>query len=150
MSLVLNHVGIVVTNIEEAGSLYRDLGLRPWSKGIITQPSMKMTQFRIGNNYLELLEPIESEDGPETPLIRFLKEKGEGIYHLSLFSDDFDNDIRNLKKRGYTLKKTQMGGDLFPGYTPRIAWLRPKETRGVLIEVCDAAGHPKDYLDRKI
>lgn len=150
MSLALNHVGIVVTNIEEAVRLYKDLGLRPWSKGIITQASMRMTQLRIGNNYLELLEPSESEDGLETPLMKFLKEKGEGIYHLSLFSDDFDNDISKLKQKGYTVKETQMGGDLFPGYTPRIAWLRPKETRGVLIELCDAAGHPKDYLDRKI
>ena len=150
MSLVFDHVGIVVTDMEEAVRLYKDIfDLSPWSKGIRTLTSTKMTMFRMGNNYLELLEPIKPKNGSETRLTKFLKEKGEGIFHLSIFTDDFDNDISTLKKKGYTVEETQLGG-LFPGYAPRIAWLQPKETRGVWIELCDAAGHPKDYLDLKI
>ena len=144
MSCTLHHVGIVVSNLEEAIRLYSNIpGLTPRDKGVIKLPKvgLQQTHFRIGHNFIEVIEPIKTEDGSESRFAKFLRERGEGLFHLSIFTDDFDKDVSALKEKGFSVAVEEVR-DLYPGYTIRLAWLHPEETRGVWIEYVDAASHP--------
>jgi methylmalonyl-CoA/ethylmalonyl-CoA epimerase len=151
MSIVLDHVGIVVKDLEETIKLYGDIfGVTPWDKGITEVPGvdLRQTQLRIGKNYLELLQPVET-DGPSTNrTARGLRERGEGLFHLSVFVDDFDTRIKALKEKGFNPEEEEVD-DLFPGYNVRLAWLKPEETKGVWIEFVDETSLPEGFKSLK-
>jgi len=151
MAYKLDHIGIVVRNIEEAAKLYGDLlGLTPWSKGISAFPHVGIKQVQLrkgddfGNNFIELLEPIKNEEGVETIFSTHLKERGEGLFHISVFIDDYDKRISELRKKGFTVEEWR-DENLFPGHTLRMGWLQPKDTHGVWIEFVDATAIPEFY-----
>ncbi|MGA2670255.1 MAG: VOC family protein [Dehalococcoidia bacterium] len=142
MSKRLDHVGILVSNIDEALKLYsKMLGLTPWDKGIVEIPEkgVKVVLFQAGENAIELIEPTD----PKSPEAETLRQRGEGLWHLSIFIDDFDSEVRALKAKGFPVKEEEIKS-LFPGYTLRLAWLLPEDTRGVRIELVDAASDPKN------
>jgi len=78
---------------------------------------------------------------------KFLKERGEGVFHINIFTDDFDGDVKTLRKKGFTVE-VEEAKDLFPGYTLRMAWLRPADARGVWIEFADAKSVPPEERQR--
>jgi methylmalonyl-CoA/ethylmalonyl-CoA epimerase len=148
MTCKLDHVGIVVKDIAGAVRLYNDiLGATPWSKGIIELKSdgLLQTQVRVGDNFLEFFEPTGTRGGAESHPARCLREKGEGLFHLTFFVDDFDKRIADLKKKGFTPEETEVAGEILPGAKVKIAFLHPEETRGVWIEFVDASAMPEYY-----
>jgi methylmalonyl-CoA/ethylmalonyl-CoA epimerase len=149
MAHILHHVGIVVNNLEEAIGLYNRIpGFVPRDKDIKKSPKRGLQQvhFFIGNNFIELIQPIETGDGSKNRFAEFLKKRGEGLFHLAIFTDEFDKDVRALKEKGFAVEETE-AKDLYPGYTIRLAFLRPEETRGVWIEYVDSASHPTGGAD---
>jgi catechol 2,3-dioxygenase-like lactoylglutathione lyase family enzyme len=145
MTHKLHHAGIIVNNLEKAIKLYSDiLGLTSSDQGIIRSPKdgIQHTMLPIGNNFIELIEPIEASDNSESRFARHLKDKGEGLFDLSIFTDNYDNDMKTLKKKGFSVEEWRVT-DLFPGYTLRLAWVPPKYTRGVWIEYVDETSLPK-------
>lgn len=116
------------------------LGLTPWDKGIVRNPEhgLQVVLLPIGDSFIELIEPI----GPESRFSRFLKERGEGLFHLSIFTEDFDAEVKSFKAKGFPVQEEE-AKNLFPGYTVRLAWLPPEATRGHWIELVDAASVPK-------
>ncbi len=88
----LDHIGIVVKNLDEAIKLYGDmLNLTPSGMGIVTikDVGVKMVLLSIGDNFIELIEPI----GTENRFAKHLREKGESLFHLCVFAEDFDAEV---------------------------------------------------------
>jgi methylmalonyl-CoA epimerase len=137
----LDHVGVVVNNIDEALKLYtKMLGVTPWDKGIVKIPEkgLQLVLLGIGDSFIELIEP----SGSQSREARFLKERGEGLFHLSIFTESFDLEVERLKGKGFPVEEEEIK-TLFPGYNVRLAWLPPRDTRGVWIELVDSASLPE-------
>jgi methylmalonyl-CoA/ethylmalonyl-CoA epimerase len=142
----LNHVGIVVKNLEEAGKMCVDiLGLEPWEAGTLElkgPKGIRIKLFRIGNNSIELIEPV----GTRSRAYRQLKEKGEGLFHLSIFTDDFDAEVKALREKGYEVEEETKP---MMGYNTKLAFLPPEKTKGVWIELVDSASIHPAFSGRK-
>ncbi len=137
--ITLHHVGVVVSSIEDAADLYCDtLGLK--SEGIYESYGMKKVFLHSeGPSALVLLlmEPSQSEDR----FGRFLRDKGEGLFHLSFFTNTYDDDLQAIKEKGFSVDEE--GPYTLPEKdSVRAAWLQPRETRGVWIELVDSTGFP--------
>ncbi len=124
----INHLGIAVENLDEAVAFYRDvLGLPPSHTEEFD--GMRIAFIPVGESELELLEPMD-DDGA---IARFLKRHGPGFQHVAFEVDDVDATVADLQAKGARLidEVARPGAD-----GTRIAFLHPKGTHGVLIEVC--------------
>ena len=125
----ISHIGIAVKNLDEAIEVYEKLGLQ--LEGIEEVPSqmVKVAFFPCGETRLELLMPTS----PESPIAKFIENRGEGIQHIALAVDNVTEELNKAKENGFRLIDTQPR----PGsHNSEIAFLHPKSTLGVLIELC--------------
>ncbi len=146
MSRRLDHVGIVVKDINEVSSLFgKMLGLTPWDKGVVedSENGVRLLSLPTGDTFIELIQPISSENR----FARFLKERGEGLFHLCFFVEDYDEEVRELKEKGFTVEEEV--AHISPEHPFRLAWLPPESTRGVWIELVDMAALPEELLHHK-
>ena len=83
----------------------------------------------MGESKIELLQALD----PNSPVAKFIEKRGEGIHHLAFEVDDIDFELNRLEQLGYQLihRTPKDGAD-----NKRIAFLHPKSTNGVLIELC--------------
>jgi len=124
----IHHIGIAVNNLEEALRFYRDvLGLPVHKQAVVEEQGVKAALLTIGQNEIELLEPLS----PESPVGRFLERRGEGVHHISLQTPDVAAEMEVLKQRGVELIDQRPRR----GLAGMICFLHPKSTRGVLIEL---------------
>ncbi|MEE8472804.1 MAG: methylmalonyl-CoA epimerase [Dehalococcoidia bacterium] len=124
----VDHLGVAVKSIEEALGLYRDaLGLHV--EKVQEQPSdgVKVCFLPVGDSEIELLEPLSDEG----PLAKFLENKGEGIHHICLEVDDIDRELKDLEAKGVQLIDKVSR----PGAVGKVAFLHPRSTKGVLLEL---------------
>ncbi|MBN1368011.1 MAG: VOC family protein [Dehalococcoidales bacterium] len=132
----LNHVSHIVENLEEALKLYEDiLRLKPWAPGIVElkKQGARLVWLPIGDNFIELIEPTDSNNR----FARHLKEKGEGLFHLSIFAEDYDKEIAELKAKGYEVDEETF---VFQkDSVAKLAFLSPNQTKGAWIEILDMA-----------
>ena len=143
MSVRFDHLGIVVKDIDEAASLYsKMLGLTPWDKGVVedSENGVRLLSLPVGNTIIELIQPISSDNR----FAIFLKERGEGLFHLCFFAEDFDKEVRALKEKGFTVEEEV--AHISPEHQFRLAWLSPESTSGVWIELADMAAIPEELL----
>ena len=89
----------------------------------------KTSFFKNGPNKIELLEATN----PDSPIAKFIEKKGEGIHHIAFDVDDIENEIKRLKAEGFDVinEMPKKGAD-----NKLVAFLHPKSTNGVLIELC--------------
>lgn len=124
------HIGIAVHNIMDSLSFYTDsLGLTLENVEEVESEQVKVAFLKIGESRLELLEPISKE----SPIAKFLEKKGEGIHHIALEVDDIENRLNQLKTEGIRLINEQPKDG---SNNSQIAFLHPKSTNGVLVELC--------------
>ena len=143
MSMMFDHLGIVVKDIEEAASLYNKmLGLTPGDKGVVedAENGVRLLALPTGDTFIELVQPIS----PDNRFARFLREHGGGLFHLCFLTDDFDKKVRELKEEGFTVEEEV--ARISPEHPFRLAWLSPKSTLGVWIELVDMAALPEHLL----
>ena len=132
MVVGIDHIGIAVNKLDEAISLYRDfLGLELEGVHVVEEQRVRVASFSTGGETrIELLEPIESE----SPVARFIEKRGEGIHHIALKVRNIEAVLEELKEKGLTLvdekPRVGVGG-------AKIAFIHPKSTRSVLIELCE-------------
>lgn len=127
----IDHVGIAVNDLEAALKLYRDqIGLECSGTEVVEEQKVKVAFFPVGQSKIELLESTD----PDGPVGKFIEKKGEGVHHLSFRVSDIDERIKQLKEQGVALidEKPRYGAG-----GARIAFLHPKSTGGVLIELCE-------------
>ena len=128
----LDHIGVAVKDMDGAISLYRDvLGLKLEGTHVLTERGVQVAFFSIGNDaHIELLEPLNSE----STIAKFLASHGEGLHHIALKVDDVEALLEEFKQKGMTLidEKPKAGAE-----GKKIAFVHPKSTRGVLLELCE-------------
>jgi len=126
----IHHVGIAVKSLEEALRFYSEtLGLTVHKQATVEQQGVKAVLITIGESEIELLEPL----GPETPVGRFLERRGEGVHHVCLQTDGIDQELAGLKAKGVELIDHQPR----IGLAGRIAFVHPRATNGVLVELAE-------------
>lgn len=127
----IDHIGIAVKNVDETLKFYEDImGIKCVSKEVVEEQKVKVAFLPIGDTEVELLESTH-EDGP---IAKFIEKKGEGIQHIAFKVDNIEEAIKELQEKGVRLIDEQ------PRYGAggaRIAFLHPKSTSGVLIEISE-------------
>jgi methylmalonyl-CoA/ethylmalonyl-CoA epimerase len=126
----VDHVGVAVKNLEEAISVYRDvLGFKLLSVHVLEERKVRVAFLSTGGEtQIELLEPL----GGESPIAKFLENRGEGVHHIAVIVDDIEEVLKDFKKRGVALvdEKPRVGAE-----GKKIAFIHPKSTKGVLLEL---------------
>ncbi len=129
--LKVDHIGIAVKSIDEALKLYVDvLGLECQGKETVEEQKVTVAFLPTGDSELELLESTS----PDGPVAKFIEKNGEGVQHIALRVSNIEEALKDLKEKGIRLI------DETPRYgagNAKIAFLHPKSTNGVLVELCE-------------
>lgn len=123
------HIGIAVTDLEQAAAFYRDvLGLEPSAPE--TADGARIVSVQVGDVDVELMEPLT----PDGPVAKFLAKRGPGIHHVCYRVADLDAALERCRALGMTVVDPQPRTGL---QGRRIAFLHPKSTAGILIELTE-------------
>ena len=127
----VDHVGIAVKDLAASVKWYEEtLGLHSKGTEVVQEQQETVAFLPCGDSELELLESTS----PEGPIARFIEKNGEGIQHIAIRVDDIDAALAELKEKcARLIDKTPRYG----AGGARIAFLHPKATHGVLLELCE-------------
>jgi methylmalonyl-CoA/ethylmalonyl-CoA epimerase len=126
----IEHIGIAVHDLENSNELFSKLfGQAAYKTEEVASEGVKTSFFMCGPNKIELLEATNEN----SPIAKFLEKKGEGIHHIAFDVEDIYAEIERLKLEGFTVlnETPKKGAD-----NKLVAFLHPKTTNGVLIELC--------------
>ena len=129
--LKIDHLGIAVNSIDDGKHFWSDvLGLA--FEGTETIDAQKVTTafFPVGESEVELLEST----APDGPVAKYIEKRGQGIQHIALRVENIDAALAELKEKGIQLidQKPRIGAG-----GAKIAFVHPKATGGVLVELCE-------------
>ena len=124
----VDHIAIAVNSLEEGAKVYTPLGLKVVHTETVADQGVKIAFIHVGDSEIELVEPIDPNGG----VAKFLKNKGEGIHHICLEVDNIDREVKDLMAKGVEMIDKQPR----KGAAGMIAFVHPKSTKGVLIELC--------------
>ena len=130
----IEHIGIAVKNLDEAIKFYEEIfGLKCYAVEEVTDQKVKTAFFQVGQTKVELLETTD----PEGPIGKFIEKRGEGIHHIAFAMKELQSSLDELRGKGIRLidEKARKGAEGL-----NIAFIHPKDTQGVLIELCE---HPE-------
>ena len=126
----IEHIGIAVKDLGASNVLFEKLfGQPPYKMEEVASEGVKTSFFKSGPNKIELLEATRED----SPIAKYIEKKGEGIHHIAFDVDDIHSEIARLREEGFiVLNETpKKGAD-----NKLVAFLHPKTTNGVLIELC--------------
>jgi methylmalonyl-CoA/ethylmalonyl-CoA epimerase len=126
----IEHIGIAVSNLEEAIKTYTELLNTPCYKTEeVTNEGVKTAFFQIGDSKIELLEATNDE----SPIAKFIAKKGQGIHHIAFDVTDITAAMADYKAKGFQLlnETPKTGAD-----NKLVAFIHPKSSNGVLVELC--------------
>lgn len=129
--LKVDHIGIAVKRIDEAGSFYKGLlGLAFAGSETVSEQKVTTAFFPVGDTEIELLESTS----PDGAIAKYIESRGEGIQHIALRVESLEEALAELKAKGVRLidEKPRRGAG-----GAKIAFLHPKSTFGVLVELCE-------------
>ena len=132
----LENIGIAVKNLESANRLFGKLiGKNHYKIEEVESDGVRTSFFEIGGVKIELLEATR----PDSPIAKFIEKKGEGIHHLAFEVKNIRQSIERYQNDGFQLINTEAkkGAD-----NKMIAFLHPKSTQGVLVELCSEINNP--------
>ena len=127
----IDHLGIAVNSIDQAKAFWSDvLGLPFEGDETVAEQKVTTAFFPVGESEVELLESTS----PDGPVAKYIEKRGQGIQHVAFRVEDIDAALDELKSRGVRLidEKPRIGAG-----GARIAFLHPKDTHGVLVELCE-------------
>lgn len=131
----IEHIGIAVKDIKASNELFEKLfGVPNYKIEAVESEGVKTSFFKVGDNKVELLEATNEE----SPIAKFIEKSGEGIHHIAFDVDNIEQEIKRLEGEGFTVinKTPKKGAD-----NKWVAFLHPKSTNGVLIELCQEIGN---------
>lgn len=126
----IEHLGLAVENIEEAIKTFEVLlNTSCYKIEEVVSEHVKTAFFQIGESKIELLEATD----PSSAIAKFIDKKGRGIHHIAFDVADIEAEIKRLSESGFELihQTPKDGAD-----NKIIAFLHPKSTEGILIELC--------------
>ena len=129
--LGIEHVGVAVENMEVISSIFSDiLGLKLIGSEEVKDQKVITDIYQVTNSKIEFLKATS----PESPIVRFIDKKGEGMHHIALLVDHLQPALDYLKDQGVQLidEKPRIGAE---GLS--IAFIHPKSTSGILVELCE-------------
>ena len=130
----IEHIGIAVKDITKSNELFAALfDEEPYKMEEVISEGVMTSFFKVGESKIELLQATNED----SPIAKFIEKKGEGIHHIAFGVEDIDAEIKRLESKGFTMiqKEAKKGAD-----NMMIAFLHPKSTNGVLIELCQEIG----------
>lgn len=126
----IDHIGIAVESIEKWLGFYKDiLGLEYTGSEEITEQKVRVAFLTIGESQIELLEPTSDD----SPIAKFIETRGGGIHHIAVKVDDIDAALARHREAGARMidSEARIGA-----HNMRIAFIHPKASGGVLLELC--------------
>ena len=129
--LKIDQLGIAVNRIEDGKNFWVDaLGLEFEGSETVEEQKVTTAFFPVGESEVELLEST----APDGPIAKFLEKKGQGIHHVAFRVENVEEALAELKEKGIRLidEKPRMGAG-----GAKIAFLHPKATNGILVELCE-------------
>jgi methylmalonyl-CoA epimerase len=127
----IDHIGIAVSSMQESLSFWEtSLGIELHGIEEVTEQHVRTAFLPVGDTEIELLEPTSAESS----VAKFIEKRGEGLHHIAIRVDDIEAALAELKDKGIQLidetPRNGAGG-------ARIAFVHPKATHGVLLELCE-------------
>lgn len=129
--LKIDHLGIAVNSIDEGKNFWSEvLGLAFEGTETVAEQKVTTAFFPVGESEVELLEST----APDGPIAKYMEKKGAGIQHIAFRVADIEAALAELKEKGVRLidEKPRMGAG-----GAKVAFLHPKATGGVLVELCE-------------
>jgi len=130
MISAIDHVGIAVADLETSVELYqRIFQVSSFHREIVADQGVAIASFELQGVRIELTAPLNDA----SPIASFIAKRGEGIHHVAFRTDDASAELVRLEAEGLRLinSQPQMGA-----HDMLIAFIHPKSTGGVLMEVC--------------
>ena len=127
----IDHIGIAVTNLQESLSFWEtSLGIELHGIEEVAEQNVKTAFLPVGGTEIELLEPTSTDSS----VARFIEKRGEGLHHIAIRVDDIEAALAELKAKDIQLidETPRIGAS-----GARIAFVHPKATHGVLLELCE-------------
>lgn len=128
----LDHIGIAVKDIEKSNQLFKTLmGIAPYKQESVDSEHVLTSFFDAGNMKVELLQATAESSA----IHKYIEKRGEGLHHIAFEVDDIFEKMEQFKADGFRLLNEQpkQGAD-----NKLICFIHPKDTNGVLIELCQA------------
>ncbi len=125
----ISHIGIAVKDLDEGIAFYEKLGLTLEGVEEVPSQKVKVAFFPVGDTRIELL----AATADDSPIAKFIEKRGEGIQHIAFAVDDLPEALQYSEEQGIRLidKEPRPGA-----HKADIAFLHPRSTGGVLIELC--------------
>ncbi|HEY8522407.1 MAG TPA: methylmalonyl-CoA epimerase [Nitrososphaeraceae archaeon] len=128
----VDHIAIAVKNVEEALKNYQNiLNIDKIEIEDVPSEKVRVVMLNLEDTRIELLEPTAEN----SPISKFLNEKGEGIHHIAITADNIEEDVARGQKKGMRFL-----GEIRTGsYGRKITFIHPKSLNGVLTEFCQSS-----------
>ncbi|MCF7936808.1 MAG: methylmalonyl-CoA epimerase [Synergistales bacterium] len=128
---VIDHIGVAVKSLDEALQFWRDtLGIECTGVEEVEEQKVKTAFLPVKDTEIELLEGTSEE----SPVSKYIAKKGEGMHHMAIRVDNIEEALKEMKEKGVRLIDEE------PRYGAggaRIAFVHPKATGGILLELCE-------------
>ncbi len=130
----IEHIGIAVKDLNASNALFSKLfGKDHYKVESVEREGVSTSFFMMGETKIELLEATN----PDSTIAKFIEKRGEGVHHIAYAVDDIYAEMHRLESEGFQL----LNKEPLPGADHKlIAFLHPKSTNGVLVELCMDAG----------
>jgi methylmalonyl-CoA/ethylmalonyl-CoA epimerase len=127
----VDHIAIAVNNVDEALKDYKKiLNVDELKIEEVPNEKVRVAMLMLEDTRIELMEPMS----PDSPISKFLTDRGEGIHHIAITADDIEKDVDRASSNGMKM----LGGLRTGSYGRRITFIHPKSLHGVLTEFCEA------------
>lgn len=139
----IEHLGIAVENLNASVAVFEKiLGVKAYKEEAVLSESVRTVFFQVGESKIELLEATD----PSSAIAKFLQNNRQGFHHVAFEVDDLEFEIARLLQENFDLihKTPKDGAD-----NKRIAFLHPRSTSGLLIELCQEKTEGSSSMDNK-
>ena len=127
----IDHIAIAVNSVDEALKDYQSvLNIDRLELEVVPNEKVKVAMLELEDTRIELMEPTSAD----SPIKKFLDERGEGIHHIAITADDIEKDVAKASEKGMKM----LGGLRSGSYGRKITFIHPKSLHGVLTELCEA------------